>query len=114
MIADRTCRAVSFLAARVESRLRCAAPTGHKARRALAHRAFRLRGAVNGRLLAARRRTYSRRSRLLGRRQRRIEPGRIPDELIRHRGRDRVRARAWLRAALVHGGASGGHIRRRQ
>lgn len=44
MIADQTCKAVSFLAARVKSRLRFAAPTGHKARRALAHRAFRLRG----------------------------------------------------------------------
>jgi hypothetical protein len=44
MIADRTYSAVSFLAARVKSRLRFAAPTGHKARRALAHRAFRLRG----------------------------------------------------------------------
>jgi hypothetical protein len=44
MIADRTYRAVSFLAARVKSRLRFAAPTGHKARRVLAHRAFRLRG----------------------------------------------------------------------
>src|SRR5471030_849856 len=43
MIADRTCRAVSFLAARVKSRLRFAAPTGHKARRVLAHRAFRQR-----------------------------------------------------------------------
>ena len=59
-------------------------------------------------------RTCCLRSRLLGRRQRRIELGRIPDELIRHRGRDRVRARAWLQATLVHGGASGGHIRRRQ
>jgi hypothetical protein len=44
MIADRTYRAVSFLVARVKSRLGFAAPTGHKARRALAHRAFRLRG----------------------------------------------------------------------
>ncbi len=44
MIADRTYRAVSFLAARVKSRLRFAAATGHKARRVLAHRAFRLRG----------------------------------------------------------------------
>ena len=44
MIADRTCRAVSFLAERVKSRLRFAAPTGGKARRVLAHRAFRLRG----------------------------------------------------------------------
>jgi hypothetical protein len=44
MIADRTSRAVSFLAARVKGRLRFAAPTGHKARRALAHRAYRLRG----------------------------------------------------------------------
>jgi hypothetical protein len=43
MIADRTYRAVSFLAARVKSRLRLAAPTGHKASRALAYRAFRLR-----------------------------------------------------------------------
>lgn len=47
MIADRTCRVVSFLAARVESRLRLAAPTGHKAWRALVHRAFRLRGQVS-------------------------------------------------------------------
>jgi hypothetical protein len=44
MIADRTYRAVSFLAVRVMSRLRFAAPTGHKARRALAHGAFWLRG----------------------------------------------------------------------
>jgi hypothetical protein len=44
MIADRTYRAVTFLTARVESRLRFAAPTGHKARRVLAHRAFRLWG----------------------------------------------------------------------
>jgi hypothetical protein len=44
MIADRTYRAVSFLIARVKSRLGFAAPTGQKARRALAHRAFRLRG----------------------------------------------------------------------
>jgi hypothetical protein len=44
MIADPTYRAVSFLAARVKSRLRFAAHTGHKARRVLAHRAFRLRG----------------------------------------------------------------------
>ncbi len=43
MIADRTYRDVSFLAARVKSCLRFAAPTGHKARRVLAHRAFRLR-----------------------------------------------------------------------
>ena len=41
MIADRTCRAVSFLAARVKSRLRFAAHTGHKARQSLAHPAFR-------------------------------------------------------------------------
>lgn len=59
-------------------------------------------------------RTCCRRSRLLGRWQRRIELGRLLDELIRHRGRDRIRARAWLRATLVHGGASGRHIRRRQ
>ncbi len=39
MIADRTCRAVSFL-----SRLRFAAPTGYKTRQAQAHRAYRLRG----------------------------------------------------------------------
>jgi len=44
MIADRTCRAVSFLAERVKSRLRFAASTGRKASRVLAHRAFRLRG----------------------------------------------------------------------
>ncbi|QIE30131.1 hypothetical protein SBC1_75340 (plasmid) [Caballeronia sp. SBC1] len=44
MIADRTGRTVSFLAARVKNRLRFAAPTGHKARRALAHRTFRLQG----------------------------------------------------------------------
>lgn len=44
MIADRTYRAVSFLAARVKSRLRFAAPTGHKATQVLVHRAFRLRG----------------------------------------------------------------------
>lgn len=44
MIAHRTYRAVSFLAARVKNRLRFAAPTRHKARRALAHRAIRLRG----------------------------------------------------------------------
>lgn len=31
MIADRTCGAVSFLAARVKSRLRFAAVAGHKA-----------------------------------------------------------------------------------
>jgi hypothetical protein len=36
MIAHRTHRAVSFLAARVKSRLLFAAPTGRKARRALA------------------------------------------------------------------------------
>jgi hypothetical protein len=52
-------------------------------------------------------------NRLFGRR-RRIDPGRFPDELIRHRGRDRARARTWLRVTLVHGSASGGHIRRRQ
>ena len=45
MIAHQTYRAVSFLAERVKNRLRFAAPTGRKARRALAHRAFRLRGA---------------------------------------------------------------------
>ncbi|SDG26110.1 hypothetical protein SAMN05216466_102649 [Paraburkholderia phenazinium] len=45
MIADRTYRAVLFLAARVKNRLRFAALTGHKTRRALAHRVFRLRGA---------------------------------------------------------------------
>ena len=44
MIADRTYSTVSFLTARVKSCLRFAAPTGHKARRVLAHRAFRLRG----------------------------------------------------------------------
>jgi hypothetical protein len=44
MIADRTYSAVSFLAARVKSRLRFAAPTGPKATQVLAHRAFRLRG----------------------------------------------------------------------
>jgi hypothetical protein len=44
MIADRACRAVFFLAARVKSRLRFAAPNGHKTRRALAHRTFRLGG----------------------------------------------------------------------
>ncbi|SOE99947.1 hypothetical protein SAMN05446635_7993 [Burkholderia sp. OK233] len=44
MIADRTHRALSFPAARLKSRLRFVAPTGHKARRALAHRAIRLRG----------------------------------------------------------------------
>ncbi|MFK4446599.1 hypothetical protein ABH944_006792 [Caballeronia udeis] len=44
MIADRTGRTDSFLAARVKSRLRFAVPTGHKARLALAHRAFRPRG----------------------------------------------------------------------
>ncbi|SAL71296.1 hypothetical protein AWB69_08599 [Caballeronia udeis] len=44
MIADRTGRTVSFLAARVKSRLPFAAPTGHKATQVLAHRAFRLRG----------------------------------------------------------------------
>jgi hypothetical protein len=44
MIADRTYRALSFLAARVKNRLRFAAPTGHKARRVRAHRAFPLRG----------------------------------------------------------------------
>jgi hypothetical protein len=44
MIADRTYKAVSFLAARVKNHLRFAAPSGRKARRALAHRAFRLRG----------------------------------------------------------------------
>ncbi|MGF7001137.1 hypothetical protein P3T25_009530 [Paraburkholderia sp. GAS32] len=44
MIAHRTYGAVSFLAERVKNRLRFAAPTRHKARRALAHRAFRLRG----------------------------------------------------------------------
>jgi hypothetical protein len=38
MIADRTYRPVSFLAERVKNRLRFAAPTGRKARRALAHR----------------------------------------------------------------------------
>ena len=41
MIADRAYRAASFLAERVKSHLRFAAPTGHKARRALAHRAIR-------------------------------------------------------------------------
>ena len=44
MIADRTYRAASFLAARVKNRLRLAASTDHKAPRVLAHRAFRLRG----------------------------------------------------------------------
>jgi hypothetical protein len=44
MIADRTGRTVSFLAARVKNRLRFAASTGHKATQVLAHRAFRLRG----------------------------------------------------------------------
>jgi hypothetical protein len=44
MITDRRGRTVSFLAARVKSRWRCAAPTGHKATQILAHRAFRLRG----------------------------------------------------------------------
>lgn len=44
MIAHWTYRTVSFLAARVKNRLRFAAPAGHKARRALTHRAFRLRG----------------------------------------------------------------------
>ena len=44
MIAHRTYRAVSFLAERVKNRLRFAAPTGRKARRALAHRAIRMRG----------------------------------------------------------------------
>ena len=44
MIADRTYRAASFLAARVKNRLRFAASTGHKATQVLAHRAFRLRG----------------------------------------------------------------------
>jgi hypothetical protein len=44
MIADRTYRTVAFLAARVKNRLRFAAPTGHKARRVLAHRAFRMWG----------------------------------------------------------------------
>ncbi|SOE95409.1 hypothetical protein SAMN05414139_08280 [Burkholderia sp. D7] len=44
MIADRTGRTVSFLAARVKNRLRFAAPTGRKATQVLAHRAFRLRG----------------------------------------------------------------------
>ncbi|EHP44149.1 transposase orfB protein [Cupriavidus basilensis OR16] len=39
MITDRACRAVSFL-----SRLHFAAPTGHKARQALAHRAYWLPG----------------------------------------------------------------------
>jgi hypothetical protein len=38
MIADPTCGAVSFLAARVKS-LRFSAAAGHKARRAVVHRA---------------------------------------------------------------------------
>jgi hypothetical protein len=44
MIADRTYRAASFLAARVKNRLRLAASTDHKAPQVLALRAFRLRG----------------------------------------------------------------------
>jgi hypothetical protein len=41
MIADRAYKAVSFLAARMKSRLRFAAPNGRKARQVLA---LRLRG----------------------------------------------------------------------
>ena len=44
MIADRTYMPFSFLAARLKSRLHLAAPTGQKATRVLAHRAFQLRG----------------------------------------------------------------------
>jgi hypothetical protein len=44
MIADRAYKAVSFLAARMKSRLRFAAPNGRKARQVLALRTFRLRG----------------------------------------------------------------------
>jgi hypothetical protein len=44
MIAHRTYRAVYLLAGRVRNRLRFAAPFGRKARQAMAHRAFRLRG----------------------------------------------------------------------
>lgn len=47
MIADRKRKAVSFL-----SRLRFAAPAGHKARQALAHRVYRLRGLRTWRLMA--------------------------------------------------------------
>jgi len=43
MIADRTCKGVPFLAARVKSRLRFAALTGRKARQPLVHGVFRLR-----------------------------------------------------------------------
>lgn len=41
MIADQKCKVVSFLAARVISHSRFAPLVGHKARRELAHRAFR-------------------------------------------------------------------------
>ena len=51
---------------------------------------------------------------LLRRRQRRIELRRFLDELFRHRGRNRIRALARLRATLVRGDASRRHIRRRQ
>ncbi len=44
MIADQKCKAESFLAAREERRLRFTASIGHKARRVLAHRAFRMWG----------------------------------------------------------------------
>lgn len=44
MIADRKGRAGAFLAARMKSHLRFAAPAGRKARRSLAHGVFRLRG----------------------------------------------------------------------
>jgi hypothetical protein len=50
MIADRTYRPASFLAARVKRRLRFAAHTGPKARRVLARRPFRLRGQVGRRM----------------------------------------------------------------
>jgi hypothetical protein len=52
MIADRTARTVSFLAARVKNRLRFAASTGHKATQVLANKAFRLR-ARSGRRMRA-------------------------------------------------------------
>jgi len=44
MIAHQAGRTVFFLAARVKSRLRLAAPIGSKAMQVLAHRAFRLGG----------------------------------------------------------------------
>lgn len=44
MIPDWTGRTVSYLAARMKTRLRFAAPTRHKATQVMAHRALRLRG----------------------------------------------------------------------